>query len=240
MATSPSWPPATSTTSTRARRTTRSASWSATRSTARCTPSSPTTPTTPVPDLADGEPEISSDNKTITVKIKKGVKYAPPVDREVTSKDVKYAIERAFTTNVPSGYATSYFAEIEGAPEDAPIKIAELKPFTGLQTPDDNTLVIKLTKPVAQRVAAALVMPITMPVPEEYAAKFDKKDPTDYDQYVAFTGPYMVKNDADRQGHRPSTRASASRSSATRTGTRPPTTGRRSWTRSPSRRATTT
>ena len=33
----------------------------------------------PVPDLATGEPEISSDNKTITVHIKPGIKYAPPV-----------------------------------------------------------------------------------------------------------------------------------------------------------------
>ncbi len=46
-------------------------------------------------------------------------------------------------------------------------------------------------------------MPITVPVPEEYAEKFDKKSPTDYDQYVAFTGPYMVKNDAQRQARRP-------------------------------------
>jgi peptide/nickel transport system substrate-binding protein len=39
------------------------------------------------------------------------------------------------------------------------------------------------------------VMPITVPVPREYAATFDKKTPSAYDQYVAFTGPYMVKND---------------------------------------------
>src|SRR3954469_18101006 len=31
--------------------------------------------TTPVPDLAEGEPEISSDNKTITIKLRSGVKY---------------------------------------------------------------------------------------------------------------------------------------------------------------------
>ncbi len=148
-----------------------------------------------VPDLADGEPQISSDNKTITVKIKPGVKYAPPVNREVTSADVKYAIERAFTTNVPSGYATSYFSEIKGAPSE-PVSIDKLKPFSGLETPDDQTLVIKLTAAVAPRVAAALVMPITVPVPEDYAAEFDKENPSTYDQYVAFTGPYMVSNDA--------------------------------------------
>ncbi len=154
----------------------------------------PDNQTKAVPDLAEGDPVIASDNKTITVKIRKGVKYAPPVNREVKAQDVKYAIERAFTSNVPSGYATSYFAEIEGAPA-SPIPISKLKPFAGLQTPDDHTLIIKLTKPVAVRVAAALVMTITVPVPEEYAAKFDKASPTNYDQYVAFTGPYMVKND---------------------------------------------
>src|SRR5687768_18047912 len=55
--------------------------------------------------------QISKDNKTITVKLKSGVKFSPPVNREVTSKDVKYAFERAFSENVPSGYATSYFAD---------------------------------------------------------------------------------------------------------------------------------
>ena len=43
--------------------------------------------------------------------------------------------------------------------------------------------------------AAALVMPITIPVPQEYAAKYDKKNPSTYDQYTVFTGPYMVRND---------------------------------------------
>jgi peptide/nickel transport system substrate-binding protein len=110
----------------------------------------------------------------------------------VTSDDVKYSFERAFSANAPSGYATSYFADIVGAP-DAPTK--GVKPLRGIETPDPQTLVIKLQRPVAVTVAAALAMPITMPVPRDYAEKFDEKTPTDYNQYVAFTGPYMVKND---------------------------------------------
>src|SRR3954452_19523154 len=39
--------------------------------------------TKPVADLAEGDPQISDDQKTITVKIKKGVKFAPPVSRAV-------------------------------------------------------------------------------------------------------------------------------------------------------------
>jgi hypothetical protein len=36
---------------------------------------------------------------------------------------------------------------------------------------------------------------VAAPVPEDYARRFDEQSPTDYDQYVAFTGPYMVAND---------------------------------------------
>src|SRR3954451_19391372 len=46
-----------------------------------------------VPDMAASKPEIATDGKTVTVKLKTGVKFSPPVNRVVTSKDVKYAIE---------------------------------------------------------------------------------------------------------------------------------------------------
>jgi peptide/nickel transport system substrate-binding protein len=147
----------------------------------------------PRADLAEGDPQISADKKQITVKIKKGIKYSAPVNRDVKSADIKYAFERAFSANVPSGYASSYFADIEGVPS-APTK--GVKPISGITTPDDQTIVFKLTKPTAVTMAAALVMPITVPVPEEYAKKFDAESPSTYDQHVVFTGPYMVRSDA--------------------------------------------
>jgi peptide/nickel transport system substrate-binding protein len=147
----------------------------------------------PVPDLADGDPVISDDKKSITVKIKTGVKFAPPVNRDVTSDDVKYAFERAFSANVPSGYASSYFKDIVGVP-DAPTK--GVKPISGIETPDDQTIVFNLKAPTGTVTAAALVMPISAPVPREYAEKYDKESPSTYDQYVVASGPYMVKNDA--------------------------------------------
>ena len=70
----------------------------------------------PRPDLADGAPRVSADGRTVTVRIKPGVRYAPPVDREVASKDVKYAFERAFSAHVASPYASLYFGDIVGAP----------------------------------------------------------------------------------------------------------------------------
>jgi peptide/nickel transport system substrate-binding protein len=152
----------------------------------------PDNATDPVPDLATGKPEISDDLKTITVKIKQGVKFSPPVNRAVTSKDVKYAFERFFSANVGGQYP-SYFASIEGAPKK-PTK--GVKPISGITTPDDQTIVFKLSEPQAVSVSAALVMPITAPVPEEYAKKFDAKNPSTYNTHLVATGPYMVKNDA--------------------------------------------
>jgi peptide/nickel transport system substrate-binding protein len=147
----------------------------------------------PVPDLATGPPEISSDNKTITVHIKPGIKYSPPVNRAVKAADIKYAFERAFSKEVPSGYAGTYFSSIVGTPTKP--NTGDIKPISGIETPDDTTIIFHLKTPSAPLVSQALVMPITVPVPQEYASKFDKKTPSTYDQYTVFTGPYMVKND---------------------------------------------
>jgi peptide/nickel transport system substrate-binding protein len=148
---------------------------------------------TPVPDTAAGPPEISADNKTITIHIKKGIKYAPPVNREIKTADIKYAFERAFSKEVPSGYAGTYFNSIEGTP-DKP-NTGDIKPISGIETPDNYTLIFHLKTASAPLVSQALVMPITVPVPEEYAKKWDASTPSKFDQYQSFTGPYMVKND---------------------------------------------
>src|SRR4051812_38982878 len=124
-----------------------------------------------VPDLADGDPQISNNGKTVTVKLKTGVKFSRPVSREVTSKDVKYAIERGFTANVANGYVGAYFGDLVGAPK-AP---GAYKPIPGIQTPDDQTIVFKLTKGTGAALAGALAMPISIPVPKEYALKYDKQ-----------------------------------------------------------------
>lgn len=152
----------------------------------------PEVPQRTEPDLAAAPATISKDQKTITVKIRPGVKYSPPVSREVTSADVKYAMERAFTPAVANGYAASYFTSLQGVGA-----AAKGKPISGIETPDAHTIVFKLTKPFAATFVNALSLPITVPVPKEYAAKFDKKAPSGYDSKPteqAFTGPYVIKD----------------------------------------------
>jgi peptide/nickel transport system substrate-binding protein len=150
------------------------------------------TPTsnTPVPLLASGPPTISADGKTVTVKIKSGFKFSPPVNRAITSKDVAYAFQRMFNPNTQNGYAAGYFP-IVGADK------AGGKPIPGISTPDDTTIVFHLTKDFGATVAEALTMPATSAVPAGYTAKADKSSPSKWDSdptSQVFTGPYMIKS----------------------------------------------
>ena len=158
----------------------------------------------PVPDLAQGQPEVSSDGKTVTVKLKHGIKFSPPVNREVTSADVKYAIERGWATSVSNGYIGAYYGDVVGAPSEAGKTVPDV---SGIQTPDKFTIVFKLKRP-SGIFKGALGMPITAPVPEEYAKKFDSQTTSTYGQNQVATGPYMIQNNSSGKltGYQPGRR----------------------------------
>jgi peptide/nickel transport system substrate-binding protein len=147
---------------------------------------------TPVPDLAEAQPQVSRDGRTVTVHIRDGVRFSPPVDREVTSEDVKYAIERGFFNTVANGYTGAYFGDVVGARQGAKPGTA----ITGIRTPDDRTIVFKLERGTGGVLAGALALPLSAPVPEEYAAPFDRRNPSAYGQNQVATGPYMIENNA--------------------------------------------
>ena len=143
------------------------------RRSARWSTTSRTIPTHPVPDLAAALPEVSADNKTVTVKLRTGVKFSPPVNREVTSADVKYGIERAFFKTVNNGYAGAYFADIDGAKTGVEPG-TEIK---GIETPDPQTVVFKLDAAVGRRAGRRADDADRAPVPRDYALPFDSSRP---------------------------------------------------------------
>jgi peptide/nickel transport system substrate-binding protein len=152
----------------------------------------PDDPANIAPDLAAGPPQVTNGGKRLTVKLRRGVRFSPPVDREVTSKDVKYAIERGFNANLANPYASLYYGSLVGADD------ADGGPIEGLKTPDRYTLVFELTQPTASLVAQATILPLSAPVPPEVAKEQDANATPTYANYVASTGPYMFA--ADRGG----------------------------------------
>jgi peptide/nickel transport system substrate-binding protein len=153
----------------------------------------PTSPTKPVPLLAAGPPTVSTDGKTVTVHIKPDWKFSAPVNRTITSKDVAWAFERMYNSNVQNGYVTGYFPIV-----GAKVAVGD-RPIPGISTPNKTTIVFHLTKPFAGTMLTALTLPGTSAVPANYPPliKADKSSPSTWDSNPTsqvFTGPYMIKS----------------------------------------------
>jgi peptide/nickel transport system substrate-binding protein len=149
----------------------------------------PATTGRPDPDLAAGPPRVTGGGRVVTVQLKRGVHFSPPVKREVTSADVKYAIERAGKPNVGSQYFQTYFGDLVGA---RAFQRGKASSISGIETPTRYSIVFRLTAPTAALLVQALSLPITAPVPPEYARRYDRANPSTYGQHLISTGPYTL------------------------------------------------
>ncbi len=138
-----------------------------------------------VPDLAEGLGEASSDGKTWTYKLKRGVKYEDGT--EVTSTDVKYAVLRSTDkATFPNGPA--YFEAILNLPEGykGPYKSKGVNTDSAIETPDKYTIVFHTKQPFASFDYLAQLTQ-TMPVPEA------KDKGAKYRNSVVSSGPYKFE-----------------------------------------------
>ena len=116
-------------------------------------------PTRLVPQVAEGEPEISADYKTFRIKIRPGIYFADDTafkgkKREVTAQDFVYSIKRfADPANNAQGWVSYEDAGIVGLGELRSQVIKAKKPFhydtevEGLKALDRYTLQVKTIEP---------------------------------------------------------------------------------------------
>ena len=145
-----------------------------------------------IPDLAEAEPQVSADGKTYTFKIRPGVKFSPPVDREVTAQDVLYAFKRIGTPSLVAQYGY-YYNVVEGMAEfteKGGLSAKGKNEISGISVPDDRTIVFKLTEPTGDFLFR-VGMPATGPIPEEVAGCFTKAG--EYGRFLISSGPYMME-----------------------------------------------
>ncbi len=138
------------------------------------------------PDLAQAMPTVSPDGLTYTFKIKSGVNFAPPVNREMTSKDLVTGITRMANKVVAATAYPSYYRIIEGFTD---VEDGKAKTISGITTPDDSTIVFKLTEPTGDFLYR-LSMPGSSPQPEEITKCWTKAK--EYGRYQIGVGPYML------------------------------------------------
>ena len=138
-----------------------------------------------VPDLATNLGTISNGGKTYTFHLKDGIKFGPPLNREITSKDVLWAFERIGTKSVDAQYGF-YYDVIKGM---TAFKAGKSKVISGIKTPDPKTIIFTLTKPTGD-FRSGSSMPAAGPQPQEVSGCFTQ--PNEYGRYVISSGPYMI------------------------------------------------
>lgn len=103
-----------------------------------------------VPDLAAGDPEVSEDGLTYTIKLKEGLTWSD--GEPVTAGDFVYAVNRNLTYGAENGFVTDKMVRyLEGAEEylaDTEVDLDTFS-FAGVEAPDDLTVVYHLKTPCA-------------------------------------------------------------------------------------------
>jgi peptide/nickel transport system substrate-binding protein len=138
-----------------------------------------------VPDLATNLGVVSNGGKTYTFHLKPGIKFGPPLNRPITSKDVLWAFERIGTKTVAAQYGF-YYSVIKGM---TAFEAGTAKVIQGIKTPDLNTISFTLTKPTGDFLYR-LSLPAAGPQPQEVSGCFTQ--PGQYGRYVISSGPYMI------------------------------------------------
>ncbi|HEY4728587.1 MAG TPA: ABC transporter substrate-binding protein, partial [Actinomycetes bacterium] len=77
-------------------------------------------------------PQPTDNGLTYTYKLKPNIKFAPPVNRAITSKDVAYAFQRINTASLAAQYGFYYYNIVKGM--DGKAKSADTK-ISGIETP---------------------------------------------------------------------------------------------------------
>ncbi|MFG2090077.1 MULTISPECIES: ABC transporter substrate-binding protein [unclassified Spirillospora] len=140
-----------------------------------------------IPDLATDLGTPSDGGKTWTYKLRTGVKYDDGTT--VTSKDVKYAVERSnYTEELQLGpkYFKQYLVDNDPAYK-GPYDDKGEKGLESIETPDDQTIIFHLNEPFAE-FDYLVSMSQTMPVPKA------KDTGLKYENSIVSSGPYKVDN----------------------------------------------
>jgi peptide/nickel transport system substrate-binding protein len=138
------------------------------------------------PDIATALPEVSSDGLTWTFRLKRGLRYGPPLtDTEIVAPDFVRSWERMARVGVNA----SYFSVIEGFDE---VTSGDADAITGLETPNAHTLVVHLTKPTGN-FGYRTSIPDAAPIPATPSGARVDAGHDDYGPFLVSSGPYAIE-----------------------------------------------
>jgi ABC-type transport system substrate-binding protein len=136
---------------------------------------------TEVPSAENGG--ISADGLTYTFRLRKGVKFQPPVNREVIAQDFKYSFERMMST--PRSPGPPYYMGVAGAHAFIHKKAPDI---SGFKVVDDYTIEVTLKSPDLAFLNA-FAMEFCDVVPKEWVDKWGKQ----FSRHPLGTGPFLFE-----------------------------------------------
>jgi peptide/nickel transport system substrate-binding protein len=139
------------------------------------------------PDLAASMPTVSRDGLRWTIRLRAGLRYAPPfADIGITAADFIRALERTARSGAWDYPVIEGFADFAAGVTES---------IAGLEVVDDRTLRVRLVRPSGD-LAAQLSLPHTAPIPPVdsggrlgAAAGLDQS----YGLFLVSSGPYMYE-----------------------------------------------
>jgi peptide/nickel transport system substrate-binding protein len=166
--------------------------------------------TVPVPDLAVAPPSVSSDGLTWTFRLRRHIRYAPPLESvEVTAPDVIRGLLRAGSPDVGFGPGAVYLPLVEGFTEYASGRADSI---VGLSAPDRYTLRVQEVRPNTS-ITHLFAHPMSAPIPplpgdpqaplgvatgHPFSARFPElPEEEGYGPFFVSTGPYMFEGAPD-------------------------------------------
>jgi peptide/nickel transport system substrate-binding protein len=140
-----------------------------------------------VPDLATDLGTTPDGGRTWTFTLREGVRFEN--GRPITSRDVKYGIERSFASEVVVGGPTYVVDLLDDDADPYPGPYVDETPdrlgLRSVTTPDDRTIVFTLTSPSVD-FPFVLALPSSSPVPAE------SDTGGAYGDHPVSSGPYMI------------------------------------------------
>jgi len=148
-----------------------------------------------VPDMATAAGETNADKTVWTYHLQPGLKFSD--GEAITSKDVKYGIERMYATDVISGGPNSYYlclldkCDAKGT-TTYPGPYKNKAGLSSIATPDDTTIIFHLNAAYSD-FDYLMALPAGAPVPQ-------KKDTgASYTNHVVASGPFMFQSYTPKQ-----------------------------------------
>ena len=140
-----------------------------------------------VPDLATDLGTPSEDGLSWTFTLREGVRFE--TGRPITSRDVKYGIERSFASDVVVGGPT-YVVDLLDDPanpyagpyqDEAPDRLG----LAAVETPDDRTIIFRLRAPQPD-------LPFVMALPSSSPVPIENDSGAGYGADPVSSGPYAI------------------------------------------------